>query len=39
MRNESGESRGFGFVSYQTPDQGERLSLGLPRLLIQVTVL
>jgi RNA recognition motif-containing protein len=23
MRNENGESRGFGFVSYQTPDQGE----------------
>jgi polyadenylate-binding protein len=22
MRNESGESRGFGFVSFQTPDQG-----------------
>ena len=22
MRNENGESRGFGFVSYQTPDQG-----------------
>lgn len=22
MRNEQGESRGFGFVSYQTPDQG-----------------
>ncbi|SRR6266851_3939183 len=22
MRNEVGESRGFGFVSYQTPDQG-----------------
>lgn len=21
MRNEAGESRGFGFVSYQTPDQ------------------
>lgn len=23
MRNENGESRGFGFVSYQTPDQGK----------------
>ena len=23
MRNEQGESRGFGFVSYQTPDQGK----------------
>lgn len=22
MRNETGESRGFGFVSFQTPDQG-----------------
>lgn len=22
MRNEGGESRGFGFVSFQTPDQG-----------------
>lgn len=22
MRNENGESRGFGFVSFQTPDQG-----------------
>ena len=22
MRNENGESRGFGFVSYQTPEQG-----------------
>jgi hypothetical protein len=22
MRNEVGDSRGFGFVSYQTPDQG-----------------
>lgn len=22
MRNEVGESRGFGFVSFQTPDQG-----------------
>lgn len=24
MRNENGESRGFGFVSYHTPDQGEQ---------------
>jgi polyadenylate-binding protein len=23
MRNENGESRGFGFVSFQTPEQGE----------------
>lgn len=22
MRNENGDSRGFGFVSFQTPDQG-----------------
>jgi hypothetical protein len=22
MRNEVGDSRGFGFVSFQTPDQG-----------------
>jgi hypothetical protein len=22
MRNEAGESRGFGFVSFQSPDQG-----------------
>lgn len=30
MRNESGESRGFGFVSYQSPEQGmgNRLCLG-----------
>lgn len=27
MRNEGGESRGFGFVSYQMPDQGEDVSL------------
>lgn len=27
MRNENGESRGFGFVSYQTPDQGIYLTL------------
>jgi hypothetical protein len=25
MRNEVGESRGFGFVSYQTPDQGSEV--------------
>ncbi|KAF8636924.1 hypothetical protein AX17_003175 [Amanita inopinata Kibby_2008] len=31
MRNESGESRGFGFVSYQTPEQGKPL----PRVTIQ----
>ena len=24
MRNESGDSRGFGFVSYQTPEQGKK---------------
>lgn len=27
MRNEAGESRGFGFVSYQTPDQGMNMDL------------
>lgn len=27
MRNENGESRGFGFVSFQTPDQGISLCL------------
>lgn len=26
MRNENGDSRGFGFVSYQTPDQGKHQS-------------
>jgi hypothetical protein len=26
MRNEAGESRGFGFVSFQTPDQGPVVS-------------
>lgn len=33
MRNESGESRGFGFVSYQTPDQGEEVSAVRPPFL------
>jgi hypothetical protein len=26
MRNEAGESRGFGFVSFQTPDQGSEVT-------------
>lgn len=32
MRNEAGDSRGFGFVSFQTPTQGHPcpLSVGLP---------
>lgn len=29
MRNENGESRGFGFVSYQTPDQGKNQNSSL----------
>ena len=33
MRNESGESRGFGFVSYQTPDQGTGDCLHVNRVL------
>lgn len=32
MRNEGGESRGFGFVSYQTPDQGIRAELRVFRV-------
>jgi len=30
MRNENGESRGFGFVSFQTPDQGLLSSSAVP---------
>lgn len=33
MRNESGESRGFGFVSYQTSDQGTGDCLHVNRVL------
>lgn len=29
MRNEVGESRGFGFVSFQTPDQGSEVTIPL----------
>jgi hypothetical protein len=27
MRNEAGDSRGFGFVSFQTPDQGSKVPI------------
>ncbi|KAI9567562.1 hypothetical protein HD554DRAFT_2023797 [Boletus coccyginus] len=34
MRNETGESRGFGFVSYQTPDQAAAAMHGMNGVLI-----
>ncbi|KZT03826.1 uncharacterized protein LAESUDRAFT_728848 [Laetiporus sulphureus 93-53] len=43
MRNESGESRGFGFVSYQTPDQASMamqtmngITLGSKQLVVRL---
>ncbi|KAF8439043.1 hypothetical protein L210DRAFT_2241444 [Boletus edulis BED1] len=34
MRNESGDSRGFGFVSYQTPDQAAAALHGMNGILL-----
>ncbi|KAJ6472653.1 hypothetical protein DFH09DRAFT_1380395 [Mycena vulgaris] len=34
MRNENGESRGFGFVSYQTPDQASAALHGMNGMLL-----
>ena len=34
MRNENGESRGFGFVSYQTPEQGWFFNFQISRFFL-----
>jgi len=38
MRNEIGESRGFGFVSYQTPDQGSHVPTCSKKYLLKCSV-